>query len=122
MAKLAITDGIALLELSRLERYELGRKYIAFDLNQVMGISIIDTPNDAEFGKKTKFHWVSLAKTGVYQNGDKVSVLLGPKRPTCVRVVLLNPYFTYLYLTFGDQSELLSRLKGKHKRAGYPKG
>jgi hypothetical protein len=118
MAKLAITDGIALLELSRLERYELGRKYIAFDLNQVMGISIIDTPNDAEFGKKTKFHWVSLSKTGEYQNGENVSVLLGPKRDTCVRVVLLNPYFTYLYLTFGDQSELLSRLK----RAGYPKG
>ncbi len=120
MAKLTITDGIVLLELSRIERFELGRKYIAFDLRQVLNVEVLKTPKKAELGKKTKLHKISLLRSGEYLNGSKVTVFLGPRRSKCIKVQLLNPYFADLYLTFGDQDELMARLKGQRNRAVHP--
>ena len=111
MAKLIITDGVALLELSRRERMALGRKYIVFGLNQVLSISVEETPVKTDVGTKVKHGWVSVVESGEYENGGKSSFFVGPDRDHCVRIMLLNPSIVGLYLTFGDNLKVLARLK-----------
>jgi len=112
MAKLIVTDGIALLKLSRREKLALGRGYIVFGLNQVLSISVEETPAKADRGTKIKHGWFSFSDSGEYENGGKSSLFVGPERDHCVRVMLLNPSFTGLYLTFGDNLKVYARLKG----------
>lgn len=121
MAKLIITDGVALLKLSRAERFELGRRYIAFDLNQVLRMSVEETPSKDALGKKTKFGRLSFSDSGEYQNGSKVSFFIGPKRDRCIKVQLLNPVISEMYLTFGNQFKVFSSLTSSHSGIVYPK-
>lgn len=121
MAKLIVTDGIALLKLSRLERYVLGRHYIAFELDRILKVSVEDTPKRIELGEKTKYGWLPFAISGEYQLGVKRSLFVGPKKERCVRVLMLNPSFDELYITAGDQFDLYAVLKGHQSGAVYPK-
>ena len=121
MAKLIVTDGIALLKLSRLERYLLGRHYIAFELDRILKVSVEDTPTKDELGEKNRYGWMPFSITGEYQVGVKRSLFIGPKKERCVRVLLLNPDFDEIYITSGDQFELFAVLKGHQSGAVYPK-
>jgi hypothetical protein len=121
MAKLIITDGVALLKLSRAERFELGRRYIAFDLNQVLRMSVEPTPNKEALGKKTKFGWLSLSDSGEYQNGSKVNYFIGPNRDRCIKVQLLNPVISEMYLTFGNQFKVFANLTSSRNGVVYPR-
>lgn len=121
MAKLIVTDGIALLKLSRVERYILRRHYVAFELDRIVKVSAEATPSKKALGDKTSYGWVPFSKTGEYQNGVKRSLFIGRNKQTCVRVLLLNPSFDELYLTFGDQLDLFAFLKGHQSGSVYPK-
>jgi hypothetical protein len=121
MAKLIFTDGIALLKLSRVERFLLGRHYVAFELDRIIKVSAEETPEKNELGQKTKFGWLPFSRTGEYQNGVKRSLFIGPNRQRCIRILLLNPAFDEIYLTSGDQFELFSVLKGHQSGAVYPR-
>ncbi len=121
MAKLIFTDGIALLKLSRVERFLLGRHYIAFELDRILKVSAEETPGKDALGQKTKHGWLPFTITGEYQNGAKRTLFIGPKRDRCVRVLLLNTAFDELYLTFGEQFELFAHLKGNQSGSVYPK-
>lgn len=121
MAKLIVTDGIALFKLSRVERYVLGRHYIAFELDRILKVSVENTPSRDELGQKTRYGWIPFTITGEYQIGVKRSLFIGPNKERCVRVLLLNPSFDELYVTSGDQFELYAILKGHQSGALYPK-
>lgn len=121
MAKLIVTDGIALLKLSRVERHLLGRHYIAFELDRILKVSVEETPKRSELGEKTRYGWLPFSITGEYQNGVKRSLFIGPNKERCVRVLMLNPSFDELYITAGDQFELFAVLKGHQSGAVYPK-
>ncbi len=121
MAKFIVTDGIALLKLSRLERFALGRHYVAFELERILKVSAEETPSKESLGTKNRYGWLPFSKTGEYQTGVKRSLFIGPNKDRCVRVLLLNPSFDELYLTFGEQFELYSQLKEHQSGAVYPK-
>ena len=121
MAKLIITDGIALVKLSRAQNYLLGRSYVAFDLNQMLKVSVLTTPKKIELGQRTKHGWMPLSITGEYQTGVKRTLFIGPKKVRCVRILLLNPSLGEIYLTSGDQLELFAVLKGHQSDKIYPK-
>jgi len=121
MAKLIFTDGIALLKLSRSERYLLGRHYIAFELDRILKVSAEETPKKGTLGQKIKHGWLPFTRTGEYQNGTKRIIFIGPKKDRCVRVLLLSSSFDELYLTFGEQFELFALLKGNQSGSVYPK-
>jgi hypothetical protein len=121
MAKLIVTDGIALLKLSLIQRYLLGRHYIAFDLDRILKVSAEDTPKREDLGEKSKYGWLPFSITGEYQLGAKRSLFIGPKKERCIRVLLLNPSFDEIYLTSGDQFEIFAVLKGHQSGAVYPK-
>jgi hypothetical protein len=121
MAKLIFTDGIALLKLSRSERYLLGRHYIAFELDRILKVSAEETPKKDALGQKVKYGWLPFTRTGEYQNGARRTLFIGPKKDRCVRVLLLSSSFDELYLTFGEQFELFALLKGNQSGSIYPK-
>lgn len=121
MAKLIITDGVALLKLSRAERIGLGRRYIAFDLNQVLRMSVEETPSKDALGKKTKFSRLSFSDTGEYQDGSKISFVIGPNRDRCIKLMLLNPEISEMYLTFGNQFKVFASLAAHQRAAAYPR-
>jgi hypothetical protein len=121
MAKLIVTDGIALLKLSPIQRYLLGRHYIAFELDRILKVSAEETPKKKDLGEKSKYGWLPFSITGEYQVGAKRTLFIGPKKHRCVRVLLLNPSFDEIYLTSGDQFELFAILKGHQSGVVYPK-
>ena len=121
MAKLIFTDGIALLKLSRVERFLLGRHYIAFELDRILKVSAEQTPGKDALGQKTKHGWLPFTITGEYQNGAKRILFIGPKKDRCVRVLLLSTSVDERYLTFGEQFELFALLKGNQSGSVYPK-
>jgi hypothetical protein len=121
MAKLIFTDGIALLKLSRSERYLLGRHYVAFELDRILKVSAEETPKKDALGQRVKYGWLPFTRTGEYQNGAKRRLFIGPKKDRCVRVLLLSSSFDELYLTFGEQFELFALLKGNQSGSIYPK-
>jgi hypothetical protein len=121
MAKLIFTDGIALLKLSRVERFLLGRHYIAFELDRILKVTAEETPKKSALGQKAKFRWLSFSRTGEYQIGIKRCLFIGPNRQRCIRVLLLNPAFDEIYLTTGDQFELFTVLKAHQSGAVYPR-
>lgn len=121
MAKLIVTDGIALFKLSRTERYVLGRHYIAFELDRILKVSVEQTPKRSDLGEKTRYGRLPFNLSGEYQIGVKRSLFIGPKKANCIRVLLLNPSFDELYVTSGDQLGLYDILKGYQTGAGYPK-
>lgn len=121
MAKLIVTDGIALFKLSRLERYALGRHYVAFELERILKVSIEETPQRSELGEKTRYGWLPFSICGEYQIGVKRSLFIGQNRERCVRVLMLNPSFDELYITSGDQLELYAVLKEHQSGSVYPK-
>jgi len=114
VAELIVADGIALLKFSRFERSTLGRHYLAFDLNRVLSVSIEPAPSKAVLGKKTSFKRFSLSKTGDYTNEGKRSFFVGPRRKSCVRVLLVTTQIDVLYLTFGNQTKVCSQLKKRY--------
>jgi hypothetical protein len=119
MAELIVTDGIALLKFSATERLALGRHFFAFDLNRVLKASVEQSPSKDILGKKLGSKWWLFSRTGVYQNEASQALFVGPKRKRCVRVVLLSTEIEYLYLTFGEENDLHSRLRGSKR---YPAG
>lgn len=121
MAKLIVTDGIALLKLSPVQGFLLGRKYIAFELDRILKVSAEETPPKESLGEKTRYGFLPFSMTGEYQVGVKRSLFIGPKKDRCIRILLLNPSFDEIYLTSGDQFELFAVLKGHQSGAVYPK-
>ena len=121
MAKLIVTDGIALLKLSLSEKYLLGRSYIAFELDRTLKVSAEVTPSPKEIGEKVKYRWLPFNMSGEYQNGVKRILVIGPKKDRCIRILLLNPAFDEIYLTSGDQFELFAQLKEHQSGTIYPK-
>ena len=121
MAKLIITDGIGLIKLSPVQRYLLGRRYVAFELERMIKVSVQNTPKRADLGEKAKHGWLPFSRTGEYQNGAKRSLLIGPKRARCVRVLMLNPALDEIVLTTGNQLKLYAVLKEHQKDKIYPR-
>ena len=121
MAKLIITDGIGLIKLSPVQRYLLGRRYVAFELERMIKVSVQNTPKRADLGEKAKHGWLPFSRTGEYQNGAKKSLFIGPKRSRCVRVLMLNPALDEIVLTSGNQLKLYAVLKEHQKDKIYPR-
>lgn len=121
MAKLIITDGIGLIKLSLVQRYLLGRSYIAFDLERMIKVAIQTTPNREELGEKAKYGWLPFSLTGEYQNGAKKSLFIGPKKARCVRVLMLNPALDEIVLTSGNQLDIYATLKDHQQDKIYPR-
>ena len=53
MAKLIITDGIGLIKLSPVQRYLLGRRYVAFELERMLKVSVQNTPKKRILAKRS---------------------------------------------------------------------
>ena len=121
MAKLIITDGIGLLKLSLVQRYLLGRRYVAFELDRMLKVTVQNTPKKADLGEKVKHGWLPFSRTGEYQNESKKSLFIGPKKSRCVRVLMLNPALDEILLTSGNQLELYAVLKEHQKEKIYPR-
>jgi hypothetical protein len=121
MAKLIITDGIGLIKLSPVQRYLLGRRYVAFELERMLKVSVQNTPKKAHLGEKAKHGWLPFSSTGEYQNGAKKSLFIGPKKSRCVRVLMLNPALDEVILTSGNQLELYAVLKENQQEKIYPR-
>jgi hypothetical protein len=121
MARLIITDGIGLIKLSPVQRCLLGRRYLAFELDRVLKVSVQNTPKRADFGERTKHGWVPFSWTGEYQTGLKRTLFIGPKKSRCVRVLMLNPALDEICLTTGNQLELYAILKEHQKDKIYPR-
>jgi len=121
MAKLIITDGIGLIKLSPVQRYLLGRRYVAFELDRMLKVSVENTPKRANLGEKAKYGWLPFSCTGEYQNGAKKSLFIGPKKTRCVRVLILNPALDEICLTTGNQLALYAVLKEHQKGKIYPR-
>ena len=121
MAKLIITDGIGLIKFSPIQRYLLGRRYVAFELERMITVSVQNNPKKEDLGEKAKHGWLPFSRTGEYQNGAKRSLFIGPKRARCVRVLMLNPALDEIVLTTGNQLKLYAVLKEHQKDKIYPR-
>ena len=121
MAKLIITDGIGLIKLSPVQRYLLGRRYVAFELERMIKVSVENTPKRADLGEKSKHGWLPFSRTGEYQNGAKKSLFIGPRKARCVRVLMLNPALDEICFTTGNQLKLYAVLKEHQKDRIYPR-
>ncbi len=121
MAKLIITDGIGLIKLSPVQRYLLGRRYVAFELERMIKVSVQNTPKRADLGQKTKHRWLPFSWTGEYQDGAKKSLFIGPRKSRCVRVLMLNPALDEICFTTGNQLKLYAVLKEHQKDRIYPR-
>jgi hypothetical protein len=121
MAKLIITDGIGLIKLSPVQRYLLGRRYVAFELDRMLKVVVQNTPKRADLGEKVKHGWLPFSRTGEYQNESKKSLFIGPKKARCVRVLMLNPALDEIILTSGNQLELYAVLKENQQEKIYPR-
>ena len=112
MARLIVTDGIAVLKFSRSEASALGRKYLAFDLSKVWRVSVENSPTKAVLGKKTGPKWWLFSPTGDYLKETTRALFIGPRRKRCVKVLLLSTAIDALYLTFGDEYEIYTQIQG----------
>ena len=121
MAKLIITDGIRLIKLSPVQGYLLGRRYVAFELDRMIKVEVLNTPTRADLGEKTKYGWLPFSITGEYQKGAKKTLFIGPKKDRCVRVLMLNPALDEIILTSGKQLELYAILKEHQQDKIYPR-
>jgi hypothetical protein len=121
MAKLIITDGIGLIKLSPVQRYLLGRRYVAFELDRMLKVVVQNTPKRADLGEKVKHGWLPFSRTGEYQIESKKSLFIGPKKARCVRVLMLNPALDEIILTSGNQLELYAVLKENQQEKIYPR-
>jgi hypothetical protein len=121
MAKLIITDGIGLIKLSPVQRYLLGRRYVAFELDRMLKVVVQNTPERADLGEKVKHGWLPFSRTGEYQNESKKSLFIGTKKVRCVRVLMLNPALDEIILTSGKQLELYAVLKENQQEKIYPR-
>lgn len=93
MAKLIITDGIGLIKLSLVQRYLLGRSYVAFELERMIKVSVQNTPKKADLGEKAKHGWLPFSRTGEYQNGAKKEPIYRPKEGQMRKSVDVKPCF-----------------------------
>lgn len=121
MAKLIITDGIALVKLSPMQRLLLRRHYIAFELDRILKVTAEPTPTKAELGKKTQFGWVFFTRTGEYRNGAKRTLFVGSGKEHCVRILLLSASIDELYVSSSKQFEYFSVLKAHQSPVVFPK-
>jgi hypothetical protein len=121
VAKVLITDGIGLIKLSPVQRYLLGRRYVAFELERMIKVSVQNTPKRADLGQKTKHGWLPFSWTGEYQDGAKKSLFIGPRKSRCVRVLMLNPALDEICFTTGNQLKLYAVLKEHQKDRIYPR-
>ena len=93
MAKLIITDGIGLIKLSPVQRYLLGRRYVAFELDRMLKVVVQNTPKRADLGEKVKHGWLPFSRTGEYQNESKKSLIYRSKEGPLRKSLDAKPCF-----------------------------
>lgn len=111
MVKVVVSDEIGLIELSWLQRYLLGRPYIAFEMGRIVAVYEEKTPNRRSLGQRKTPNLLYLFKSGEYLSGVKRLLCLGGPGGSTVRILLLNPAFDEIYLQTRKPEELLKVLE-----------
>ena len=93
MAKLIITDGFGLIKPSPVQRYLLGRRCVAFELERMITVSVQNTPKRSDLGEKPKHGWLPFSRTGEYQNGAKKEPIYRPKEGSLRQSLDAEPCF-----------------------------
>lgn len=119
MARVVISDGIALIKLSPVQRYLLKRPHIAFELARMVGIYLEMTPKRRDLGVKSSKGWFFWTKTGEYQAGVKKILFLGRRRGTSVRILMLNPAFDEFFLSDRKSEEIAALLRSFLKNQDF---
>lgn len=119
MARVVISDGIALIKLSPVQRYLLKRPHIAFELARMVGIYLEMTPKRRDLGVKSSKGWFFWTKTGEYQAGVKKILFLGRRRGTSVRILMLNPAFDEFFLSDRKSEEIAAFLRSFLKNQDF---
>ena len=110
MVKVVVSDGIGLIELSRLDKYLLGRPYIAFEMGRIVAVYQEKSPARRTLGQRKTKNLLFLFKTGEYLRGVKRILCLGGMHSTTVRILLLNPAFDEIYIQTRKPEQLLKIL------------
>lgn len=110
MARVVISDGIGLIELSPLQKYLLGRPYIAFELARIIAINEETTPSKRALGQRKSPNLLYLFKSGEYLRGVKRLLWVGGPGSKTVRILLLNPAFDEIYLQVRNPEQTLDLL------------
>lgn len=110
MVKVVVSDGIGLIELSRLEKYLLGRPYIAFEMGRIVAVYQEKSPVRRTLGQRKTKNLLYLFKTGEYLRGVKRILCVGGSHSTTVRILLLNPAFDEIYIQTRKPEQLLKIL------------
>lgn len=117
MAKLVISEGIALVNLSRRQRRLLDRPYIAFELGRIVAVYKVEPPKRSELGQR-KTRGFRFWKTGGYIRGVKRVLYVKGSGKEVVRILLLNPTFDEVYLQFKSASGSFEVLAKNAKNRG----
>ena len=99
MSKLVISDGVAFLKLSPLERFLLGRPHLAFEVSRISTLYIEKSPKRRELGARKTPNFLGIFRVGEYLLGVKRILVIGPKSRVCLRVLLMSPHFDEILLT-----------------------
>ena len=110
MGKVIISDGIALIKLSPLQRYLTQRRHIAFELERLNTLYLEKTPTRRGLGRRKSPNFLGLFKTGEYLLGVKRVIFVGPSRGRCLKIMLLNPAFDEVYLNISHPEKLFVEL------------
>ena len=115
MVRVVISDGIGLIELSRLQKYLLGRPYLAFELARIVAVYEEKTPTRRSLGQRKTPNLLYLFKAGEYLRGVKRLLWVGGVGSKTIRILLLNPAFDEIYLRVRKPEEILDLL-GKYAK------
>ena len=99
MSKLFISDGVAFIKLSRLDRFLLGRPYVAFEVTRISTLYIEKCPKRREFGARKSPNFLNIFRVGEYLLGVKRILVIGPKSEVCLRILFMSPHFDEILLT-----------------------
>ena len=116
MAKLVTSDGIALIQMSPLERWLLGRHFLAFELSRIVGLYLEEAPKRRSLGQRRGGNLLYLVKSGEYIRGVKRILVVGSSRKQTVRILLLNPAFDEIYLQIRKPEQILELLAKEAKK------
>ncbi|NBQ93398.1 MAG: hypothetical protein EBU06_05620 [Micrococcales bacterium] len=99
MNKLVISDGVAFIKLSRLERFLLGRPYLAFEVSRISTLYMEKRPKRQELGDRKSPNFLNIFRVGEYLLGVKRILVIGPKSEVCLKILLMSPHFDEIMLT-----------------------
>jgi hypothetical protein len=109
--RIEVSGTIGLIKLSRIQRFLLQRRFIAFELRRIVAIYEEKPPKRKLLGVRRTRNLLFLFKTGEYSRGIKKILYLGPTGGKSVRILLLNPDFDEIYISLRGRKDLLALLQ-----------